>query len=226
MKSLARLVIPAVCGLLGGAIPAAADVTYFFQVSNTISPGQAECMVDLWAEFDPGDFAIAGVEFDVLAALDPGGFAFTNNLIKGPGTRLGKIALNADSVTNVIAGQIPHLDPEVRFDNPIHVWRGKWSTTDFTPRIIPLRTATHNFEVYIDETYESVSVQSVLIEGDGVIYVGCYADCDGSGELDLFDFLCFTNDFNLGVESADCDGSGDLDLFDFLCFMNAFSEGC
>ena len=27
---------------------------------------------------------------------------------------------------------------------------------------------------------------------------GCYADCDGSGSLDFFDFLCFQNEFAAG----------------------------
>jgi hypothetical protein len=55
---------------------------------------------------------------------------------------------------------------------------------------------------------------------------GCYPDCDGSGSLDLFDFLCFVNEFNSGNPYADCDGSGGLDLFDFLCFVNEFNSGC
>jgi hypothetical protein len=55
---------------------------------------------------------------------------------------------------------------------------------------------------------------------------GCYPDCDGSGMLDLFDFLCFVNEFNNGNPYADCDGSGTLDLFDFLCFVNEFNNGC
>ena len=54
----------------------------------------------------------------------------------------------------------------------------------------------------------------------------CYADCDGSGELDIFDFLCFQNAFGAGSPEADCDGSGVLDLFDFLCFQNEFAAGC
>jgi len=54
----------------------------------------------------------------------------------------------------------------------------------------------------------------------------CYADCDGSGELDFFDFLCFQNAFAEGDPWADCDGCGALDFFDFLCFMDAFGEGC
>jgi hypothetical protein len=54
----------------------------------------------------------------------------------------------------------------------------------------------------------------------------CYADCDGSGSLDFFDFLCFQNLFAAGAAAADCDESGTLDFFDFLCFQNAFAAGC
>src|SRR5690606_27287296 len=55
---------------------------------------------------------------------------------------------------------------------------------------------------------------------------GCYADCDGSGALDFFDFLCFQNHFAATTAYADCDDSGEHDFFDFLCFQNAFAAGC
>src|SRR5690606_9808547 len=55
---------------------------------------------------------------------------------------------------------------------------------------------------------------------------GCYPDCDGSGGLDFFDFLCFQNGFAAGEPYADCDRSGEHDFFDFLCFQNAFAAGC
>src|SRR5690606_9412429 len=55
---------------------------------------------------------------------------------------------------------------------------------------------------------------------------GCYADCDGSRDLDFFDFLCFQTSFAAGEAYADCDASGDLDFFDFLCFQNEFAAGC
>jgi hypothetical protein len=54
----------------------------------------------------------------------------------------------------------------------------------------------------------------------------CYTDCDASGALDLFDFLCFTNNYNANAPYADCDADGGHDLFDFLCFVNTFNEGC
>jgi hypothetical protein len=55
---------------------------------------------------------------------------------------------------------------------------------------------------------------------------GCYADCTGDQGLDLFDFLCFVNDFNAEEGYADCDGNETFDLFDFLCFVNQFNAGC
>ncbi len=54
----------------------------------------------------------------------------------------------------------------------------------------------------------------------------CYADCDESGGLDFFDFLCFQNAFAFENMYADCDGDGVLDFFDFLCFQNQFAFGC
>ena len=54
----------------------------------------------------------------------------------------------------------------------------------------------------------------------------CYADCDGDGQLTIFDFLCFQNAFASGDAYADCDGDGAFTIFDFLCFQNAFAEGC
>jgi hypothetical protein len=61
----------------------------------------------------------------------------------------------------------------------------------------------------------------------------CYPDCDistGKGVLDIFDFLCFQNEFaNSTPYACDCDiqtGPGVCDIFDFLCFQNEFAAGC
>ncbi len=69
------------------------------------------------------------------------------------------------------------------------------------------------------------------IEVNGIARWGCdaapcYADCDRSGGLDFFDFLCFQNEFAAGAAYADCDESGSRDFFDFLCFQNEFAAGC
>lgn len=54
----------------------------------------------------------------------------------------------------------------------------------------------------------------------------CYPDFTEDGELNLFDFLDFVNEFNAQGTSADCDQNNVFDLFDFLCFVNAFNLGC
>jgi choice-of-anchor B domain-containing protein len=54
----------------------------------------------------------------------------------------------------------------------------------------------------------------------------CLPDLDGSGELDLFDFLAFNNLFNDEDPAADWDDNGVFDLFDFLGYVNAFNAGC
>jgi hypothetical protein len=54
----------------------------------------------------------------------------------------------------------------------------------------------------------------------------CYADCDGSGELDIDDFICFQTAFGIGDSYADCDASGELDIDDFICFQTSFGIGC
>ncbi len=54
----------------------------------------------------------------------------------------------------------------------------------------------------------------------------CYADCNGSGSLDIDDFVCFSTRYALWEATADCDGSGSLDIDDFMCFQTAFAVGC
>ncbi|MCA9278061.1 MAG: hypothetical protein H6815_04645 [Phycisphaeraceae bacterium] len=54
----------------------------------------------------------------------------------------------------------------------------------------------------------------------------CYADCDGSGQLNIFDYICFGNEYAAGTSYADCDGSGQLNIFDYICFGNEYAAGC
>ena len=54
----------------------------------------------------------------------------------------------------------------------------------------------------------------------------CYPDCEGDGDLDLFDYLCFQGLFANQDPYADCEKDGDWDLFDYLCFQGSFASGC
>lgn len=87
--------------------------------------------------------------------------------------------------------------------------------------------------------YEVVAYSRVIVavSGDGVsrsgtadfnitVTVSCYVDFDGSGSLDVFDFLAYQTAFDAGEAIADLDGDGTLTIFDFLAFSNAFEDGC
>lgn len=61
----------------------------------------------------------------------------------------------------------------------------------------------------------------------------CYPDCSqatGPGRLDIFDFICWVDNFFLQDPYAcDCDtstGAGVCDILDFVCFRDAFFAGC
>ncbi len=55
---------------------------------------------------------------------------------------------------------------------------------------------------------------------------GCYADCDGSGVLNVSDFICFQTKFAQGDPYADCDGNGQRNVNDYICFQTGFALGC
>ncbi|MCB9860592.1 MAG: hypothetical protein H6815_09080 [Phycisphaeraceae bacterium] len=54
----------------------------------------------------------------------------------------------------------------------------------------------------------------------------CYADCNADKELDIWDYLCFIDEYNKQSIYANCDNDGRMNIFDFICFGNKFAEGC
>jgi hypothetical protein len=83
--------------------------------------------------------------------------------------------------------------------------------------------------LFVDMNGDHRTDMALIDEEDDLILLdlNCrYADCDGSGELDFFDFLCFQEAFAAGGPYANCDGAGGLDFFDFLCFQGEFVDGC
>ena len=55
---------------------------------------------------------------------------------------------------------------------------------------------------------------------------GCTADCNGDGNLNILDFVCFQNLFQVGSLQADCNEDGNLNILGFVCYQNAFQLGC
>jgi hypothetical protein len=110
-------------------------------------------------------------------------------------------------------------------------WDGtQWSAAGSSiPDVYTLASLTDALgaALYLGGGFTAVEgVSSHHIARFGCTIPACGADCDGNASLDLFDFLCFVNQFNDGSPESDCTGEGELDLFDFLCFVNAFNAGC
>jgi hypothetical protein len=216
--------------LLLAAAPAPADTGFIISVLSRVTEVHPSTTVEVWATFEPNLHAFAGAKLDFDASPDTGGLSDPSIPFDDLYGILepGDVAPDGDSVQAILTAQMACHPNWCPFDtaNPILVWQVTWSTTDFTPRTIALATTTTKFDVYINEQGVSDQYLDSLVEGAGLIEVGCYADCDASGALDVFDYLCFINLFESESAEADCDSTGDLDLFDFLCYVNRFSEGC
>lgn len=106
-----------------------------------------------------------------------------------------------------------------------------WETRKFDLTALAGQSVTFQWTFdSVDNQYNEFRgwhVDGVAISATALVCTpACYADCNGDGALDLFDFLCFQNAFVGGLGYADCDSNGVRDFFDFLCFQNAFVIGC
>ncbi|MCA9279516.1 MAG: hypothetical protein H6815_01200 [Phycisphaeraceae bacterium] len=88
---------------------------------------------------------------------------------------------------------------------------------------------TVTIEIYslINELFQTTGLSNFFVDDVAVTEgVACYADCDGSGALNIFDYICFGNEYAANTAYADCDGSGSLNIFDYICFGNEYAAGC
>ena len=188
------------------------------------------CTVTMWASFPTVYFAMCCVETDFLSSVGASGWGDLKLLrLQGPSSTAG--APSPDGIAGIVANQLSWPFPGFTdTTNPIDFWQATYTAPSVVARSFDVvcSTETSLFHIYLEfGSDETESLLASLVEGKAVIAVlGCYADCDGSGELNLFDLLCFQNMFAAGDPYADCDESGALDLFDFLCFQNEFAAGC
>ena len=78
----------------------------------------------------------------------------------------------------------------------------------------------------IQNDHEGPQIDGVKISASTADCNACYADCDSSGALNIFDYICFGNEYAANTSYADCDGSGSLNIFDYICFGNEYAAGC
>jgi hypothetical protein len=208
------------------------DITVY----NTVSPEHPFTRVEVWARFDPQYYAFAQAVFKVNTSH---GFEFfgsweTVEVLESPDSSRGEVdGLYGHRVDGVVAAQVHRHPVFADSSNPILVWTGIYSTSDFTPRDIPLSTLALLFNVWVDDDFWNPKLERIApgeVESNyayiHIVPSYCAPDLDRNGSLDLFDFLEFMNLYNDEHPKADCTGDGLFDLFDFLCFTNIFNEGC
>ncbi|MFG0285080.1 MAG: hypothetical protein ACF8R7_11710 [Phycisphaerales bacterium JB039] len=220
----------ATCLTLLLCVPVFADGEgMIIRVSNLITPQTPEATVEVWAVFDPADYAFAAARLEAVAG--EAGWAAPELVLGAPGQTAGSVTPDGKRVADIAVGQLhllypgPVADP----DNPILIWRATFAPALTPARVIDVETRTSEFYTYPhrDPAPPISRYGDAFVDGSAIVRVGaCYADCDASDGLDLFDFLCFQNAFATGDPYADCDGNGALDLFDFLCFQTEFAAGC
>lgn len=82
------------------------------------------------------------------------------------------------------------------------------------------------YEVGFGAVEAHMSLDNVAIDTFAFEDAVCYADCDSSGALNVFDYICFGSAYASGQPYADCDTNGVFNVFDYICFGNAYAAGC
>ncbi|MFG0283162.1 MAG: hypothetical protein ACF8R7_01970 [Phycisphaerales bacterium JB039] len=223
-RTLAAAAGLAICALAARGQDAMLEV----RAVGEATPGSSIVHLEVWAHFPVADYAFAFAGFDLMAG--EAGFLDIDFC------RCGEVpgyVLRSDRIEDLAAMQVhfPLVGAFADPANPIHLVTARWQADSFDPRVVDVWVdSVSEFLVYPERMSPASEsrIAGLLTRGARfrVLERECYADCDASGELDLFDFLCFQNLFAAADPIADCDLSGELDLFDFLCFQNDFAAGC
>ncbi len=137
---------------------------------------------------------------------------------------------NAGDVARWTPGGIDELDYVLAASEGFGVEGGAFEAFAGSPgnaHVVSMETGTPGVflgtvTIVSDDPEQPVWVVDLM----GEVVVGCAADCEGDGDLDVFDFLCFQNLFAIEDPYADWEGDGDWDVFDFLAYQNAYATGC
>ncbi len=145
--------------------------TYEIVVSNPVSPTTPSTTVEVYAQWDSELFyAFAAAEWS-LRGDTTGDFSGPASAFSDPGQFDGTPD-NGD-VMDIITGQLQFPPASVFADtsDPILIWSGTWSTTDFTARTVDLTTDTGRYSLYLDDTGMSRDVTPTVLEATGQIRV-------------------------------------------------------
>lgn len=145
---------------------------YDIVVGGVVSPGSPSTSVQVWADWDSaaGFYAFAAAEYDLLGDAT-GSFSAPTLELPDLGQFAGTPA--GGDVLGVVVGQLhfPTIGAFADTSDPLLVWSGTWSTTDFTPRLVDLTTDTFAYSLYLDATGASGGFLPTVVEGMGRIQV-------------------------------------------------------
>ncbi len=145
----------------------AQTMTYQWTVTTdngdtNLEPGESASL-SLWALMDPEVTGFAGTIYDILGIQnwDSGNIVYLNNLFNAFGDP-GFVRDNND-ITGIESFQLPPaFNQDFVADNPIELYQIRWSTDDYTPRVIEVGDADHlNHDVYTDDFGTSVPYQGI-----------------------------------------------------------------
>ena len=81
-------------------------------------------------------------------------------------------------------------------------------------------------ELYVVDQQDGHIFKIVAADGSNACPKDCAADCDGNGELNVLDFVCFQNEWQAQNPAGDCDDNGAFNILDFVCYQGLFQQGC
>ncbi len=149
------------------------------------------------------------------SSLDPLEITFTGATITAVGGNFYATDLAFNTIPVNITIELSNGVKETFFSNWSGDFRGFTSAVPITKITIDADDTVQDAWAMMDNLIVGVSTGS-----------SCYPDCDGSGTLDIDDFICFQTFFAIADPYADCDASGSLDIDDFICFQTFFAIGC
>jgi hypothetical protein len=161
----------AVAGVAAMASATVQPNTYEIRVSNVVTPGTPSTTVEVWADWDSDLFyAFAAAEWHLRGDMT-GDFSGPASAFTDPGQN-GGTPMDGD-VLDIVTGQLQFPAGSIFADtsDPILIWSGTWSTTDFTARNVDLATETLRYNLYLDDTGLSSDVTATVIEAAGQIEV-------------------------------------------------------
>lgn len=158
-------------GLVAMASATVTPNTYEIRVSNPVSPGTPSTTVEVYAQWDSDLFyAFAAANWS-LRGDTSGDFSGPASAFSDPGQFDGMP--DSGDVRDIITGQLQFPTGGIFADtsDPILIWSGTWSTSDFTPRFVDLATDTNRYNLYLDDTGLSRDVTATVLEAAGQIQV-------------------------------------------------------